>query len=103
MELQRVLQYPRLLRLHGFDDATLAQYVADVKAISVLVEVSADDITPIARNDPDDDPIIAAALAGNAEVLCTLDKHLHDRDVVNFCRQHGIRVLSDVELLRELE
>ncbi|MBS0265479.1 MAG: putative toxin-antitoxin system toxin component, PIN family [Planctomycetes bacterium] len=101
-ELDRVLRYPRLLRLHGFDDVTLARYVADVKALSVLVEVSAAEITPISQNDPDDDSVVATALAGNAEVLCTLDKHLHDSDVVAFCRQHGIRVLTDVELLREL-
>jgi putative PIN family toxin of toxin-antitoxin system len=101
-ELQRVLCYPRLQRLHGFDDAELERYVADVEAISTLVEMAADDIAAVTRNDPDDDPIIAAAVAGKAEVLCTLDKHLRNAVVVAFCHEHGIRVLTDVQLLREL-
>jgi predicted nucleic acid-binding protein len=52
--------------------------------------------------DPKDDPIVYTAVAGKADVLCTLDRHFQSPAVLDFLRTHGIRVLSDVELLREL-
>ena len=53
-------------------------------------------------NDPNDDPVLETALSGRAEVLCTLDRHFHHRTVLRFCREHGIQVLTDVELLSML-
>ena len=52
--------------------------------------------------DPKDDIVVLTAMTGRADVICTLDAHLHDPSVKQICGQHGIRVLSDVELLTEL-
>jgi predicted nucleic acid-binding protein len=53
--------------------------------------------------DPDDDPIVATAVEGNAEVLCTRDKHLlGSAAVVAYCASHGVRVIDDVELIKLL-
>lgn len=100
-ELRRVLTYPRVLRIHGLTDTALQQYVEDVAACAELVDVP----TSIARHvlhDPDDDPVVACAVYGRADVLCTLDRHLSCRDVRAYCAQFKIRVLTDAELVDEL-
>lgn len=48
--------------------------------------------------DPDDN----AAIAGQAQVICTRDRHFRNENVVDFCAQHGIRIVDDIELLTEL-
>lgn len=49
--------------------------------------------------DPDDDPIVATAVAGQAEVLCTRDRHLRTPAVRAYCSGQGIQVFTDLELL----
>jgi predicted nucleic acid-binding protein len=41
------------------------------------VELPVDAPVAPVSTDPDDNPIVAAALAGRADVLCTLDRHLN--------------------------
>jgi predicted nucleic acid-binding protein len=57
---------------------------------------------PVPVSDPDDVAILQTAAAGKAEVVCTLDRHLFQAEVVAWCRRLGIRVERDVELLRRL-
>ena len=52
--------------------------------------------------DPDDNVVIATAIAGRAGVLCTLDRHLRQNQVAELLRQSGIDVVTDVELLDRL-
>jgi putative PIN family toxin of toxin-antitoxin system len=102
VELARVLRYERIRRLHGMDDeATNAAVDAVARMCEVVTPPEGLVEPPIAR-DPDDNPIIATAIVGRADVLCTLDKHLRRPEVVALCRQHGVRVLTDAELLMEL-
>ena len=60
--------------------------------------VAAANVTAI-QNDPDDNAIIAAAIAGQAEVICTRDRQ---QDVMDFCARQGIRIIDDIESLIEL-
>jgi predicted nucleic acid-binding protein len=53
-------------------------------------------------DDPNDDSIVAAAVVARAEALVTLDRHLHQAKVKDYCRLRGIVVLTDVELLARL-
>lgn len=53
-------------------------------------------------HDPKDVDVVLTAIAGRAEVICTLDRHLRDPRVLAICQANGIRVLSDIELLNEL-
>ena len=100
-ELSRVLGYERLRRVHGLDDAAIREHLLDLQATALLVDPPAAGGLSV-PHDPDDDPVIAAAIAGQAEVLCTLDRHLWHPDVLTFCGQHGTRVRTDVELVQEL-
>jgi predicted nucleic acid-binding protein len=57
---------------------------------------------PIVQKDPDDDHVIAAAIVGNAEVICTRDTHFDEPFVRAHCQLHGIRIITDLALLQEL-
>lgn len=101
-ELSRVLRYPRLRKLHNLDDTKIDAYVQSVQAAAALVNPPAATAVAKVSTDPDDDPVIATAVAGQAEVLCTRDRHLHHANARAYCASHGIQVLTDIELLRLL-
>ncbi len=100
-ELRRVLTYPRVQRVHDLTSQETEQYVRDIQAIAEVIDVPG----PLefqVRHDPDDDPIVAAAVYGRVDVLCTLDRHLRRPEVVSYCAQFNVRILTDGELLAEL-
>ena len=100
-ELRRVLEYPRVRQMHGLTADEVEQFVRNLAANAEVVEVSSP--LPVqVQHDPDDDPIVATAVFGRADVLCTLDRHLRRQEVLTACAQFGIRVLTDLELLAEL-
>jgi len=99
-ELQRVLHYPRLRQLHRLRDEDIALFVEKLGTDAVVVELPSESVA-VAR-DPDDDSIIATAVAGQADVLCTLDRHLFAEHVQAYCRQRGIEIMDDVQLLARL-
>jgi uncharacterized protein len=101
-ELNRVLRYPRLAALHRFNEAEITRYVDDIRFLSSVVEITVGDLEPVVSNDPDDDPVIATAIVGRAECLCTRDRHFDRAEVRDSCNRFGIRVLTDLELLSEL-
>jgi len=105
-ELARVLRYPRLMRLHGLSEEEMDQYVDAMRTGSLIVLVPEISVDTVVTYDPDDDPVIATAVMGQAGVLCTKDRHFHDPRVQSYCDERGIRIMDDVELLellRELE
>ncbi|MGO8750022.1 MAG: putative toxin-antitoxin system toxin component, PIN family [Thermoguttaceae bacterium] len=101
-ELSRVLRYPRLHRVHGFDDREIERVVAALESAAARVQTREENLVPIVPHDPDDDPIVAAAIAGGADILCTRNRHLYHEVVVAYCRQHAVEILDDIELLARL-
>jgi putative PIN family toxin of toxin-antitoxin system len=99
-ELTRVLSYPRLRAVHGLNDMEISRYIESVERASLVVPLT-QRITAV-QNDPDDNAVIAAAIAGQAEIICTRDRHFRQQGVLDFCAQHGVRIVDDVELLTEL-
>lgn len=83
------------------NDARIADYVAMLESSSdaVVLPTIAPDLVP---HDPKDAPVLATAIVGRADVICTRDRHLLHQDVLAICQANGIRVLSDIELLDEL-
>jgi hypothetical protein len=47
--------------------------------------------------------IVATAVFGEAEVLCTLDRDLFTRQVLDYCHAHRVEVLTDRELMERLK
>lgn len=88
-------------KIHGLSDEDIDGYVQHVQAAALVVDVPA--ITSgIVTRDPDDDPIIATAVTGQAEKLCTRDRHLRHPNVRAYCSTHGFEVVTDIELLHIL-
>ena len=98
-EVRRVLQYDRVRRLARITDEERDEWISLLAAVSDVV--SPTDIVPVCQ-DPDDDIVVATAIAGEADVICTLDRHLRSLLVQAYCATFQIRVLSDIELLAEL-
>jgi predicted nucleic acid-binding protein len=88
--------------LHKLDDAQLDAYVQSLQAAALIVNPQAATTTQVVSTDPDDDPVVATAVHGQAEVLCTRDRHLRSPVVKAYCSNHGIEVLTDIDVLRIL-
>lgn len=102
-ELWRVLRCPRLRALHGLSDEDISDFIRAVANAAAVVNIPITGSELAISNDPNDDPIIATAMAGKAEVVCTLDRHLRNPEVVAHCLARGIRMLTDVQLLEALK
>lgn len=100
-ELADVLRRPGLRRLHGMQDPAIDRFTTTILLSSDLHALP--DPTPTyVPDDPKDAVVIATAIVGRADVICTRDRHLLHPQVVATCQANGIRVVSDIELLAEL-
>ena len=95
-ELVRVLRRPSIDRYE-----TLDRQIADVLVLlsPYLPEVDVE----IELHDPDDAPVISAAVAGAAEAIVTGDRDLlDDADLGAWLRERRIEVITAAELLERL-
>jgi putative PIN family toxin of toxin-antitoxin system len=99
-EVGRVLSYPRMQSLFPLSGEQIHDYVNYLISISNLVEPLVG--RPVVHSDPDDDIVVYTAVAAEADVLCTKDRHFYDSFVLKFCRQKQIAVMNDLELLQRL-
>ena len=102
LELRRVFDYPRVRSDLQIADEAVEEFLASLEAASALVHPALHDSILSEIRDPDDEAILQTAVTGMADVLCTLDRHFQAPEVRAYCGTHAIRVLTDVELLREL-
>jgi putative PIN family toxin of toxin-antitoxin system len=102
VELARVLRYERMRRIHGLSDDQLDVFVDRLRQCAEVVEVPAAATDAVVLSDPDDDPIVATAALGRAEVLATWDRHLFEPQVQEYLRRLGVRVMRETDLLAEL-
>ncbi len=101
-ELSQTLGNERLRTLHGQDDKAIEQFVDSLAAGALTVAIP-DPLPRIVPDDQRDDFLIATAVAGRADVICTRNtKHLGHPDLLAYCAERSIRILGDVELLHEL-
>ena len=64
-----------MIALHGKTEHQLDAYVDDLRlAAEVIIPETT---TAVVTSDPDDDHVVALAVSGKAQVLRTLDRHLH--------------------------
>src|SRR5260221_140011 len=99
-DVRRVLQYDRIQKRYNMSDADIDDFAAFLHGVSdVVIQPT---LVPVVMADPDDDLVIATAVDGRAEAICTLDHHLADPAVVAYCAARGIRILTDIQLVQEL-
>jgi len=92
-ELDRVLRYPRLQRYYS--EETRTRYIALIAALSEVVEMP--ESVPRICRDPDDDWVIACAVAGEANYIIS-----GDRDLLALRRVGEIPILSAAQFLAAL-
>jgi uncharacterized protein len=98
-DLDRVLHYPRIQVKFMLADQDIADFIAMIQAASDVVFQPA--IIPVVPADADDDIVVATAVDGKADVICTRDHHFSDPAVHSYCAANNIRILSDIELVKE--
>ena len=100
-EVERVLLYPQIQARCKISATEAAQFTGNLAEVAKLVEPEI--IRPLVLSDPDDDPVLNTAADGKVDVLCTRNlRHFGESDAREFCLLHGVRVMTDLELLREL-
>ncbi|MFN7733316.1 MAG: putative toxin-antitoxin system toxin component, PIN family [Pirellula sp.] len=97
-ELDRVLRYPRVQRIHRLTDSEIEDFIRSIQQVAVVVEVDAAKSMPVTR-DREDDPVIETAIRSNADYLCSVDLDLLAKDVVDHCKARGVEVVTDTELI----
>lgn len=97
-ELARVLAYPRVAERWKLRSAEIDEYVQVLAGVSEVVAPIAG--APIVLKDVEDDLILYTAVAGKADVLCTLDGHFYEDSVQSFAAQLGFAIMDDAALLR---
>lgn len=93
-ELDRVLRYPRLQQYYS--DETRTRFIALVAALSEMVELP--DAVPRICRDPDDDWVIACAIAGGANVIVS-----GDHDLLALGKVGNLPILSATQFLAQIE
>lgn len=101
-ELHRILHYPRLKLIHGFDDEKIVQIISIVKTAAACIKVRPEDIVRVVPFDSDDDNIVAATVSAGADILCTRNRHFYNEAVITYCRRFAVEIMDDVELLARM-
>lgn len=73
-ELERVLRYPHIKNKYNLKNEEIEQAVGTIKKFAVLVP----DVIKlnVVKDDPDDDKVLACALAVKADYIVSGDRHL---------------------------
>ncbi|HLI85778.1 MAG TPA: putative toxin-antitoxin system toxin component, PIN family [Bryobacteraceae bacterium] len=99
-QIRQVLAYPRIQKLYALTNMEIESFVQSLENAAELVNPVVR--VPVVLADPTDDPVLYTAVAGRTDVLCALDRHFYHPAVLAFCRDRGIEIMSDVELLKKL-
>ena len=92
-ELERVLTYPRVRKLHQLSDEQMKRFVALYRTQTTHVVVNF--ALHAVESDPDDNMIIELAVAGNARYIVTGDK----KHLLPLGRYQGIEIVSPATFL----
>lgn len=94
-ELERALGYARFVRRMAALNTSIPELLADYLAIVEIVPVAA--VSPTVIADPDDDAILACAVAANADIIVSGDAHL-----LNLKNFHRIPIVNATEALKRI-
>lgn len=97
-ELDRVLRYPRIRKIHGLSDSDIEDFVRSIQQVALVIEVEATQSMRVTR-DRDDDPVIETALRTKSDYLCSIDKDIGAADVIEHCKAFAVEVVTDVQLI----
>ncbi len=94
-ELEIVLRRPKLAKRLEAANVTVQELVDGFSALATVID--AEPIAPVIIRDPDDDAVLACALAAEGEAIVS-----GDDDLLSLKYHQAIRILTATELLAEL-
>ena len=102
VELERVLDYERVRVASKLTDQEVSEYLSFLRVNNISEIVFPGPAPPVVPSDPDDDPVVHTAVVGRADILCTLNRDFYPPSVRDYCRERGVLVINDVDLLHLL-
>ena len=72
-----------------------------LKEVSELIRV--DYMLKVPMRDPKDVVVLQTAVAGEADVLCTLDRDFYAPNTLEFCAVLDIKICNDLEFLQKIK
>jgi putative PIN family toxin of toxin-antitoxin system len=98
-ELERVFGYSRVRAATKLTDEEIAEYLSYILAKGISELIFPGPAPRIVPSDPDDDPVVHTAVVGRADILCTLNRDFYHASVLQYCKERGVLVGNDVEIL----
>lgn len=98
-ELERVFSYERVRASSKLTDGEIVEYLSYLRTKDVSEIVFPGPAPRVVPADPDDDSIVHTAVMGRADALCTLNRDFFNPQVRDYCRERGVMIANDVELL----
>jgi putative PIN family toxin of toxin-antitoxin system len=95
-ELDRVLRYPKIARLHGWSAAEVADFVEDIAGLAIMTPGKV--VLAVIAGDPSDNRYLECAVESQADCIVTGDHHLKD-----LVRYQEIEILSPREFAELLQ
>ena len=95
-EIETVLFYPRLMRIHQLKEKAIRAYLKKIESISQIVMPTKR--LEVIKEDTSDDIYLECAVAGQADFIISGDHHL--KDLKSY---EGIRILSPAVFLKTLQ
>jgi hypothetical protein len=96
VELRRVLHYPRVADRLGWSDDERLQFMKNFQTLAVITPGELE--LPGLTRDPKDDPVVACAVEGEAEVIVS-----GDQDLLTLGTYGDVRVVRPSEFLALLQ
>jgi len=94
-DLERVLLYPAVMKVHKLDRAEIVEYVTNIRSGAVLVPGT----TPVSVSpDPDDNKLFSCAVEAGAEYLVSKDK----RHVLSIASYEGVQTITPQDFIEEV-
>ena len=100
VELARVLRYPHLQAKYKLTEADIYDYIQFLRHVAELVVLDISLTAPI--RDAADIAVVQTAIAGDADLICTIDADFYDDAITLFLSQVGIKVIDDIAAMRIL-
>ena len=98
-ELSRVLRYPRIQQIYGLSEEQIYNYTLFLRSACLIVPRAPLLNSPV--RDPNDIHVLQTAVAGEADIICTMDADFFDAATLAYCTA-GIEVYNDRDLRRRL-
>lgn len=74
-EIERVMNYPKIVKRHGMNKEEIAQYIKALK--SSLIQTSGKLCLEVIEDDPSDNIFLSCAVEAEADFLVSGDPHVH--------------------------